>query len=297
MKKFIAIILAIFMLCSMTACAASGANSTVPNPTNAATDHNGTVPTDGTQQEEIPATTVYSRPVVTVGMPWDTNVVSVDGNALTNWIERLLNVELEFTLYSGGGDIGTQIATMANVQQPLPDILYGIDLTDQQLKQFVRDGYFCDLTSYFENRDGATLNFWGRLEERLTEEQVTTIAAGIVAENGKYYVVPTVETTGNGETVEVTCKPNTFISKDCQDPDLAFEILMLLWSEEGSLRVRYGEYGDNWEDADEGSKSEAGLDATIKVIVDPKTQFNTAHWGTVACCFNEYANGETVQMP
>lgn len=296
MKKLFALILSVLMLFSLTACAESATDDTGPGTTGAA-NSNGTNPTGSTQQEEIPATTVDNRPVITIGMPVDANVVSVEDNALTRWIEGMLGVKLEFTLYAGGSEIGTQIATTVAAGQKLPDILYGIDLTDEQLTQFVRDGYFWDLTPYFNDRDGATLNFWGRLEEKLTQEQVTAVEEVIVTEDGKYHIVPTVETTGNAEAVEVTCKRNTFISKDCVDPDFAFEVLMLLWSEEGSLRVRYGEYGANWEDADEGAKSEAGLDATVKVILDPRTQPNTSHWGVVACCFNEYANGETVQKP
>jgi hypothetical protein len=33
-----------------------------------------------------------------------------------------------------------------------------------------------------------------------------------------------------------------------------------------------------------------------KLISDPLTQQNTAHWGTIACCFNHYAEGETAQI-
>ena len=39
-----------------------------------------------------------------------------------------------------------------------------------------------------------------------------------------------------------------------------------------------------------------GLDAVYKLISDPLTQQNTAHWGKIASCFNHYAEGETAQI-
>ena len=95
---------------------------------------------------------------------------------------------------------------------------------------------------------------------------------------------------------DLSCSLKTFITTDCEYPDEAFALLMSLFSWEGSMRVRYGEYGANWTDADPGSKSDMGLDAVYKLISDPLTQQNTAHWGTIASCFNHYAEGETAQI-
>ena len=75
-----------------------------------------------------------------------------------------------------------------------------------------------------------------------------------------------------------------------------FEILMTMWSWEGSMRVRYGEYGVNWTDADEGAKSDYGLDATYKMLDDPFTQQTAAQWGKASGSFNHYAEGETAQI-
>ena len=48
-----------------------------------------------------------------------------------------------------------------------------------------------------------------------------------------------------------------------------FNLLMTMWSWDGSMRIRYGEYGVNWTDADEGAMSEYGLPATYKLLNDP----------------------------
>jgi hypothetical protein len=39
-----------------------------------------------------------------------------------------------------------------------------------------------------------------------------------------------------------------------------------------------------------------GYTAQYKLISDPLTQQNTAHWGTIASCFNFFAEGETAQI-
>lgn len=92
-----------------------------------------------------------------------------------------------------------------------------------------------------------------------------------------------------------SCHITTFITEDCEYPEKAFEVLMALWSWDGSMRSRYGEYGVNWDDADEGAKSELGLEATYKLISDPLIQQGTAKWATMGANLNVYAEGETAQ--
>ncbi|MBO5953288.1 MAG: extracellular solute-binding protein [Oscillospiraceae bacterium] len=59
---------------------------------------------------------------------------------------------------------------------------------------------------------------------------------------------------------------NCYITRDCEYPDAAWEILMLLSSQEGSYRLRYGDKGVDWDYADPGTKAFTGLDAEIKVL-------------------------------
>lgn len=94
---------------------------------------------------------------------------------------------------------------------------------------------------------------------------------------------------------DISCSQKTFITADCANPDKAFEVLMKLFSWDGSMRVRYGEYGVNWKDADPGAKSDVGLDATYKLLVDPLVTQNTAVWG-IASTLNIMAEGETAQV-
>ncbi len=95
---------------------------------------------------------------------------------------------------------------------------------------------------------------------------------------------------------DIGCTRKTFITADCSNPEKAFEVLMTLFSKDGSMRIRYGEYGVNWTDPDEGAKSDLGLDATYKLISDPLVVQNTAVWGPIASTLNIMAEGETAQV-
>lgn len=100
---------------------------------------------------------------------------------------------------------------------------------------------------------------------------------------------------GNAVVNDDTFNRNTHITEYCDNPDKAFEVMMTMWSEEGSRRIRYGEYGVNWTDADPGAVSELGIEADIKILQDPFAQQNTAMWGKVGCTLNVNAEGESNQ--
>ena len=94
---------------------------------------------------------------------------------------------------------------------------------------------------------------------------------------------------------DIGCSRKTFITADCSNPEKAFEVLMTLFSRDGSMRIRYGEYGVNWTDPDPGAKSELGLDAKYKLLLDPLVVQNTAVWGPIASTLNIMAEGEEAQ--
>lgn len=417
----------------------------------------------GGEKEEDP-TTADGKIVLTIGLPSNANTLSYTDNALTKWLEEETGCKLQFMEYSGGSDVPTQIATTVAANKKLPDIIYGVKLTDDAINSYGQDGYFADLTKYYEDRDGASKVFWDRIEECLSEDQQKYVLSKITDPNtGNYYSVPTIEVSlldemdyqpwinvqwldklglqkptncdelyevlkafakndcnGNGDPndeiplfgtekatagghvvdwlmnmfvyydvnhtwqpnaegkmeyvyvqeayregmkyvnklyaeglltnmvftcgtkeakniitandgvakVGVFCghltihtaagseilyqyeplqnwgysvkrdqsvTPNVYISADCKYIDEAFNLLMLMFSEEGSMRIRYGEYGVNWTDADEGAKSAMGYDAEYKMIDDPLGRQGTQIWGTLAACLNYMAEGETAQ--
>ena len=444
MKKLIAMMLALVMALSL--CVACGGNGGA-----AAGNQGGSGDDEGVVK-------------LTVGLPTKATVLSYEENALTYWLEEQCNVDLSFIPYSGGTDIGTQISTTVAAQQELPDILFGIGLGDEVYRGYGRDGYFIDLTPYYEQKDGASKTFWTRLEENFTEAEIDEVLRKITdPDTGKIFGVPTMDTTmidvmdyqmwinqtwldylkldmptdidslykvlkafktgdpnQNGKADEIplyggqeaglgadvvnwlvnnflyfndrknfsidedgqvyapfitdeyrealkfinklideglmldsvfntkmsempmittpasgtaivgcfaghltihadynneimlqyksmpiwsnavfndhNCKVNCFITSDCDNPDKAFEVMMTLWSEEGSRRVRYGEYGVNWTDPDEGAVSDLGLPATYKLLKDPLMQQNTCLWSGASCTLCVWAELEDAQV-
>lgn len=443
MKKFLAFFLALTLVLGLCACGGGSAS--------------------GNEGDDL---TADGKVKLSIGIGSNALVLDHDNNALTKWIEETCGVELEFVEFSGGTDIATQISTKIGARQELPDILFGMTLNDDTLSRYGQDGYFVDLTPYYEDKEGASKIFWDRMENELTQDQQDQILKKITDPNTQaIYGVPIVETSlidkmhcvpwintqwldklnldmptdvdslykvlkafkdgdpnGNGQADEIplfgsesaglcgfvvdwlinmheyynpnrpynvdengklyfsyttdayreglkfvnklyteglltslawsansneikqiatpssgtalcgiflghltvhatmdnpvmyeyaplpqwgyvvrediSCNNNTFITEDCEESkrDKAFEVLMTMWSWNGSMRCRYGEYGVNWTDASEGAKSDLGLDATYKLISDPLKMQSTAKWAVIASTLNVYAEGETAEI-
>lgn len=89
----------------------------------------------------------------------------------------------------------------------------------------------------------------------------------------------------------------TFITTDCEKPEAAFNLLLNLYTEQGSLRLRYGEYGKDWTEADKGSKSFIGRDAEIKIINEGAFNEHTkSTWNKIASTILIDAENETTQL-
>ncbi len=437
MKKFLAFFLALVMVLGLCAC------SKKP------TKNEGGLTADG-------------KVKLVIGIPSNALVLSHDDNAFTRWIEEKCGVELEFQEFAGGTDVQTQISTTIAARQELPDILWGISLNTAQWQQYGKEGYFVNLTPYYEDKENASKVFWERFESELTEEEQSVVMKEMTCiDDGQIYGAACVETSavdkqayqmwintqwldklslemptdpeslktvlrafkngdpnGDGKANEIPLfgsqdipmcglvvdwminfyvyynrsRPfivdengklemayvtdayrealiyinelreegllpemvwsnadikqiatpssgtalcgvfaghlsshtvpnnmlleqyaplpywgsvirrdigvtvNTFITEDCDYPEKAFELLMTAWSWDGSMRSRYGEYGVNWTDADEGAKSDMGLDATYKLIQDPHKVQGTQKWAQFGPVLNIMAEGETAQI-
>lgn len=71
----------------------------------------------------------------------------------------------------------------------------------------------------------------------------------------------------------------TFITEDCEYPEAAWNIFMLMSTEEGGYRSRYGEKGTDWDDADPGTESFLGREAKLQWYNIDSAASST--WGTV----------------
>ena len=98
---------------------------------------------------------------------------------------------------------------------------------------------------------------------------------------------------------DISYNLDCFITETAQKREVVDEcwnLLMTMWTKDGALRIRYGEYGVNWTDADEGALSEYGIPAQYKMLDDPFMQQNNAMWGDIASTLNDYAEGESAQI-
>lgn len=440
MKKFLAFFLALVMVFGLCACGQGGS---------------------GNSEDEL---TADGKVKLSIGIPSNALIVSHEENAYTKWIEEKCGVELTFEEFAGGTDVATQISTTIAARQELPDILWGIGLNTTQWQQYGQEGYFVNLTPYYEDKEGASKIFWERFDNELNEiEQKQVLKSMTCVEDEQIYGAPTVETSaidkqafqmwintqwldtlglemptdpdslhkvlvafrdkdpnGNGVNDEIplfgsqevamcgqavdwlinmfvyynrsrpwlvdengklemayvtdeyrealkyvnklreegllsaltwtasaaemkqittpssgtalcgifaghltshtvqnnmlleqyeplpywgnvvrrdiTCQVTSFITESCKNPDKAFEVLMAAWSWDGSMRSRYGEYGINWTDADEGAKSDMGLDATFKLISDPLGVQGAQRWAKMGPVLNIMAEAETAQV-
>ena len=117
--------------------------------------------------------------------------------------------------------------------------------------------------------------------------------------NEKLYQYENVKSWGCATERDLGFSISCYITETAMKRDVVdecFNLLMTMWSWDGSMRIRYGAYGTNWVEPDEGAKSDYGLDATYKLLDDPFTQQNDVQWGSASGSLNHYAEGETAQV-
>lgn len=163
MKKFLAIVLALTVVLGLCAC---GGQSSMGS--------HGGVNAEGKVE-------------LSVGMPLSANITSLEENKFTLWLEETCGVDLTFVEYAGGTDIKTQITTTIAAGQELPDILWGLSMDEDTVKKYGDDGYFVDLSKYYNDREGASKVFWDRLESEFSEAQVDLVKNNLYDDDGHVY--------------------------------------------------------------------------------------------------------------
>lgn len=87
----------------------------------------------------------------------------------------------------------------------------------------------------------------------------------------------------------------TFITKDCENVDAAWNLLMWMSTEESSIIQLYGIPGEDWDWADEGSKSIMGTEAKIRLNNIVWGTIGNQNWREVEATILFDANDESVQ--
>ncbi len=88
---------------------------------------------------------------------------------------------------------------------------------------------------------------------------------------------------------------HTFITKDCENPDAAWDLMMLFYTDEGEYRCRFGEPGKNWDWADEGALTSYGTPATVKFYGSATKETETTAFWKVYTCLGTKLTGEIGQ--
>ena len=180
MKKFLALFLALVMVLGLCACNSGGKSG----------GEQGGQEGGGSGNAAAGEKVKFS-----IGIPTNAMVLDHDNNALTKWIEEKCNVELTFIEYAGGTDVATQISTTIAARQDLPDILFGISLSDSVITRYGKDGYLLDLSEYYADKEGASKIFWDRVTNELSEYDRDLVLRKITnPDTGAIYAVPCVET-------------------------------------------------------------------------------------------------------
>lgn len=88
-----------------------------------------------------------------------------------------------------------------------------------------------------------------------------------------------------------------FITEDCDNLDAVWNLLMTMHTQEAVYRMRYGEYGVDWEYADDNTTSVSGEEAKIKVLnMDVWSTSNNQNWHSTVGTITFYSENENTQL-
>lgn len=150
MKKLLATVLVLVMALSIFAGCGGGSNT-------------GTTP--GGQQGGTNGSGETVRPVVTVGIPFSTNVEDYDTNKYTLWLEEKTGIDIEIVQYpSAAADYKAKITTQIVGGEDLPDLLWRMAIGDDAWKQYADEGYILNLKPLLDDKEKSKV-FWERIDE------------------------------------------------------------------------------------------------------------------------------------
>ena len=166
MKKLFALLLAVIMVISMAACQANEPKTTTaPSGSQPADPTNGpTTPTANDDWSSKDLTGIVEDDVIKIGIQMTATVTDYDDNKLTEYLEELTGLDIQFVFFSSdGSEARQQFALMVANREPLPDVLFGV-LSDKQVAEYGQDGLIADQTEWINK----AYNF-GRYMEIMTD--------------------------------------------------------------------------------------------------------------------------------
>ena len=183
MKKLIALLLCLVTVASLFAACGGG------------TELGGGKAGDGGNSAVGSLEDIPDDLVLTIGLPVDNRVEDYDTNAYTLWLEEQTGYDLQFvTMQSNATDYKAQLSSMLATGDELPDILWDMQIGSGAYEEYGRDGYFVDLTPYYNDKEVSKV-FWERMDElkALDEEYYDYVIRSLTTEDGKMYAAARIE--------------------------------------------------------------------------------------------------------
>ena len=153
----------------------------------------------GTETKGELPTNEEGKKIITIGMPVSALVLDINTNSYTLWLEEYSGYDIEIIPYAA--EYKPILATQTAGGQKLPDILWRFRLGDDLINDYGEDGYFIDLTEYYEDKEKSA-NFWNMTDKYLTDAEMDRVWKMIHSdsrtadsEDSPIYVYPTLETT------------------------------------------------------------------------------------------------------
>ena len=186
MKRIFALLLAVIMVVGLTACGKNASNkSSVVTPGNV-----DFVP------GELPLVDPESGTKLVIGIASNSTVMSYDKNYVTQTLEEMTGVDIEFLFFSGGqSGARTQLGMMAASGEKLPDILVGM-LDDAMRSDLGNDELLIDCTPYLQSSD---YFYYGSKYLALANEEELNLFWNRFKDpiSGAIYGIPSISNGGN----------------------------------------------------------------------------------------------------
>ena len=124
---------------------------------------------------------------LSVGLKTNAKVTDYENNALTKYLEETLNVDLEFVFFpSSSTEARQKVDLMVAAKQELPDVLLDVGLTDTAVLSFGEMGVLVPLNDYMDK----AVNWKAGMEKWATPEEEALVIKSNTAADGNMYAFP-----------------------------------------------------------------------------------------------------------
>ncbi len=189
LKRLTALFLAAVLLLGLAACGAGSGQTS-------GTAETAQTAAEGEYQGELPFVKPGDEPVtLTIGLKTNGNVTDYKDNYFTKWLEEQTGLNLEFVQFSGSNaEVATQVSLMIASGEKLPDILHpGGGISKIQADEYGLDGYFLDLTEYFDKYCYYQKHTFERLYPDDPSVRELVMYGALEPSTGKIFSFPTME--------------------------------------------------------------------------------------------------------